>query len=71
MPFELFELQDHDEDGAYANAYLAFMQNNSDFDDFIERKNEKKKAAKAEKAAKEKNALENLISEEDGSQGVV
>ena len=71
MPFELFELQDHDEDGAYANAYLAFMQNNSDFDDFIERKNEKKKAAKAEKAAKEKNALENLISEEDDSQGVI
>jgi hypothetical protein len=47
------------------------MQNNSDFDDFIERKNEKKKAAKAEKAAKEKNALENLIGEEDDSQGVV
>jgi hypothetical protein len=71
MPFELFELQDHDEDGSYANAYLAFMQNNSDFDDFIERKNEKKKAAKAEKAAKEKNALENLIGEEDDSQGVI
>ena len=23
MPFEMFELQDHDEDGAYQNAYLA------------------------------------------------
>ena len=64
MPFEMFELQDHDDDGDYQNAYLTFMQNNSDFDDFSERKKEKKKAKK------EKTALENLLGEEDDGQGL-
>lgn len=46
IPFEGFELQEHDEDGQYMNSYIDFMQNNSNFDDFIERKKEKKKKAK-------------------------
>lgn len=55
MPFDAFELQDHDEDGQYQNAYLDFMQNNQNFDDFIERKKEKRKKKK------EQSTLDNFI----------
>lgn len=43
MPFDAFEVQDHDEDGQYQNAYLDFIQTNQHFDDFIARKKEKRK----------------------------
>ena len=43
MPFDMFELQDQDDNDDFRNAYLDFMQNNHTFDDFIERKKEKKK----------------------------
>ena len=43
MPFDAFEVQDHDEDGQYQNAYLDFIQTNQNFDDFIARKKEKRK----------------------------
>jgi hypothetical protein len=43
MPFEAFEVQEGDEDREFHNAYLDFMQQNHTFDDFIERKKEKKK----------------------------
>lgn len=46
IPFEAFELQEHDEDGQFLNSYLDFMQNNSTFDDSIERKKEKRKKDK-------------------------
>lgn len=46
MPFESFELQDQDEDGHFTNSYIDFMQSNGAFDDFIERKKEKKIKAK-------------------------
>lgn len=47
MPFESFELQGHDEDGDFMNAYSAFVQAHSNFDDsFIKKK---------EKTVKEKN----------------
>lgn len=42
IPFDAFELQDHDEDGQFTNSYLDFMQNNSTFEDPVERKKEKK-----------------------------
>lgn len=47
LPFEAFELQDQDDDGHFMNSYVEFMQNNSNFDDFIERKKEAKKKPKA------------------------
>lgn len=43
MPFDAFEVQDHDDDGQYQNAYLDFIQTNQNFDDFIARKKEKRK----------------------------
>lgn len=43
MPFEMFELQEQDESGEFHNAYLEFMQNNHQVDDFIQRKKDKKK----------------------------
>jgi hypothetical protein len=46
MSFESFELQDQDEDGHFTNSYIDFMQSNGSFDDFIERKKEKKKKPK-------------------------
>lgn len=42
IPFDAFELQEHDEGGQFTNSYLDFMQNNSSFEDPIERKKEKK-----------------------------
>lgn len=42
IPFDAFELQEHDEGGQFTNSYLDFMQNNSTFEDPIERKKEKK-----------------------------
>jgi hypothetical protein len=57
MPFEAFELQDHDDGDDHHNTYLEYMQMNNDFDDFIERKKEKRKSKKA----KEGNTLEDLI----------
>lgn len=47
MPYELFELQEHDEGGAYHNAYIDFLQNNSDFEDPYAKKKAKKDAIKA------------------------
>lgn len=38
MPFELFEIQDHDDDGAFKNTYLDYMQSHQSEDDYFERK---------------------------------
>ena len=43
MPFDMFELQEHDEEGHYQNMYLEYMQTNQQFDDFLEKKKEKRK----------------------------
>lgn len=43
MPFDMFELQEHDEEGHYQNMYLEYMQTNQQFDDFIEKKKDKRK----------------------------
>lgn len=58
MPFEAFELQDHDDDGTFHNAYLDFLQQHSDFEDPYE----KKKAAKKAK----KDNLENFMDDVNG-----
>lgn len=46
MAFESFELQGHDDDGDFKNAYTAFIQANSNFDDSFIRNKEKKKKEK-------------------------
>jgi hypothetical protein len=53
MPFESFELQEHDEDADFKNAYMAFIQTHQNFDDSFIKKKEKKKA--------EKQSLENFF----------
>jgi hypothetical protein len=60
MPFEAFELQDQDTGDGFHNTYLEFMQQNNDFDDFIERKKEKRK-----KKAKENSSLEDLLKDSE------
>lgn len=55
MPFESFELQDHDDDSDFVNAYSAFIQANSNFDDSFMKKKEKKK--------KIEQSLENFLDE--------
>jgi DNA-directed RNA polymerase specialized sigma24 family protein len=57
--FDGFELQEHDDDGDYKNAYLNYMQNNTEFDDFLERKKEKRK--KKQKT----NALEEYLKDDE------
>jgi hypothetical protein len=59
MPYDAFELQGHDEDGAYANAYLDFLQNNNDFEDPYAKKKAKKLAAAKAKT------LENFMDSDD------
>lgn len=54
MPFESFELQDHDDDVEFVNAYMSFIQAHQNFDDSIFKKKEKPKT-------EEKNALENFF----------
>lgn len=56
MPFESFELQDHDDNADFVNAYTAFIQANSNFDDSFIKKKEKKK--------KVEQSLENFLDEE-------
>jgi hypothetical protein len=41
IPFDAFELQEHDEEGRYTNSYLDFVQNNSTFETPLELKKEK------------------------------
>lgn len=62
MPFEAFELQDHD-DGSYASSYLEFVQSNRVYDDIIA--SDDKRRAKA-KAKRDANATVDDILIEDG-----
>ena len=57
ISIESFDLQDHDDDADFMNAYAAFIQSNSNFDDSFIKNKEKKKKAKAEK----ENSLESFI----------
>ena len=61
MPFEMFELQEQDESGEFHNAYLEFMQQNNNFDDFIERKKEKRK--------KKQPSLDDFLGDNDDETG--
>lgn len=62
MPFEAFELQEHDESGEHHNTYLEYMQMNNDFDDFIERKKQKRKQ---KKTSKTNSPLEDLLKDDE------
>jgi hypothetical protein len=60
MPFEVFELQDQDDEKEFRNAYLDYMQiNQTDLDDYMERKNVKKKK-------KATSSLDEFIGDNDG-----
>ena len=48
MPLDSFELQDHDDDADFKNAYMSFIQANSKFDDSFMKTKEKKKKEKEE-----------------------
>jgi hypothetical protein len=61
MPFDAFELQDHDDDGSFHNAYLDFLQQHSDFTDPYE----KKKAAKKAKQDNLENFMDNVNDNQD------
>jgi hypothetical protein len=43
MPYELFELQGHDEDGNFANNYIEFMQTHGKFAEEVEKPPKQKK----------------------------
>lgn len=58
MAFETFQLQEHDDDADFKNAYTSFIQANSTFDDsFIKNKEKKKKT-------KDTQSLENFLEED-------
>ena len=68
MPFEAFEVQDHDDNGAYANSYIDFMQMNGVYGDVIAKDNERKVKVKQKKA---KSNLDEMIESDnviDGSE---
>ena len=62
MSFESFDIQEHDEDGHYHNAYIDFMQNNSNYDDSFVTKKKEKSASTKKKAS-----LDDFIGEENES----
>lgn len=61
ISIESFDIQEHDDDADFMNAYSAFIQANSKFDDSFIKNKEKKKKAKQEK----ENSLENFIDDGD------
>jgi hypothetical protein len=63
MPFEAFEVQDHD-DGSYANSYVEFLQSNGVFDDVLEYDEKKKAKAKA-KSKREQANLDDIIESDE------
>jgi len=69
MPYDAFELQGHDEDGAYANAYLDFLQNNSDFEDPYAKKKAKKLAAAKAKTLENFMDSDELIMDDNNESG--
>jgi hypothetical protein len=60
MSFDSFNIQDHDDDADFKNAYMAFIQTHQNFDDSFIKKKEKIKE-------KRKQSLENFF--EDTSEG--
>lgn len=50
MPFESFELQGHDEDADFTNAFMSFIQAHSNFDDSFIKKKEKAKEKKKQQS---------------------
>jgi len=61
MSFESFDIQAHDEDGHYHNAFMDFMSQNSTFDDsFITTK-------KAKASKKKKQTLDEFIEDDTES----
>jgi hypothetical protein len=53
MPFDSFEIQGHDEDADFKNAYMAFIQSHQNFDDSFIKKKEKIKAKKKQQSLDE------------------
>ena len=64
MPFDAFELQDHDDDGQYTNSYLDFMQQHGVFDDIVA-KEEKKKALRKMKKTPLDDILDDGLSSDE------
>lgn len=63
MPFEIFEIQEHDEDGTFTSQFLDFIQtaqSQKDFESF-----EKKLDKKSKK--KDTNCLDEFMEDDDGS----
>lgn len=61
MPLEMFELQDHDDDGDYRNSMLDYLRNNNDSDYNMPKKPAKKKA---------KTSLESFLEESNNDNNV-
>lgn len=62
MPMDVFDTQEHDSDNThYSNQYIDFLQNNQDFDDYVERR----KAEKAAKRIKKLNPIEEMLGEDE------
>jgi hypothetical protein len=63
MSFDQFDIQQHDEDGQFHNAYIDFMQNHGTFDEssFMVKKKEKQK--------KKQSSLDDFIGDGDGTDG--
>lgn len=60
-PIELFDVQDHDMDGDFANSYVDFVQSNGVFDDVIIADEKRKAKAKKKKQA----TLDDIIADSD------
>lgn len=63
LPFEAFELQEHDDEGHFANSYIEFMQTHGKFDENFERA-EREKAEKKKQKKKSDLNLEEFLTDE-------
>lgn len=60
MPIEAFDIQDHDSDNEYHNAFLEYLQANSDLDIEVPKKKEKKKRGLEKFIEGDDNVADNL-----------
>lgn len=62
LPFDAFDLQEHDEDKQFTNSYLDFVQTNNVYGDIIE-KEEARQKSKRDKKIKPLTSLEEFLNE--------
>jgi hypothetical protein len=65
MPYDAFELQEHDEDGTYASSYIEFARSNGVYNDVLEKDEESRSKPKTKTKAVDGPTLDDIIEYDD------